>query len=268
MTKKKVLIGIFLGIITILGLDVFVIEPAMIEVNEVDILNAGTNMKIGFISDFQRQNSDPVFVQRVVDILNAENLDVVIIAGDFIDRSLNELPSLDPLDELKTKHGVYGVLGNHDYNVYFLSRDNANFQLAETIIEYLESDGTVKILKNENVVIEDITIIGLDSYWAGLRDVDKAFTDTSNEFKILFTHNQNDLEINKEIADLYLFGHTHCGQVRLPYVGSIPKMIGFEGDYDYKHYIVNDADVYTTCGLTPGPRFFNPPEITIINLLE
>ena len=266
--EKKIFIGMFLGIIVILGLDAFVIEPDMIEVTEIDITDVGTEMKIGFISDFQRQNSDPVFVQRVVDILNTKDLDLVIIAGDFIDKSLDELPSLDPLDELKTKSGVYGILGNHDYNVYFLNRDNANSQLAETVIEYLEKGNTVKILRNENVVIGDITIIGLDSYWAGLRDVNKAFTGTSNNFKILFTHNQNNLEIDKEIADLYLFGHTHCGQVRLPYVGSIPKMIGFEGDYDYRHYIVNGADVYTTCGLTPAPRFFNPPEITIINLLE
>lgn len=268
MTKKKIFGSVFIGIIAILGFYAFVIEPNMIDVNEIDISNTGIKMKIGLIADFQRQNSDPAFVQRVVDILNEKDLDVVVIAGDFIDKSLDELPSLDPLDKLKTKYGVYGVLGNHDYNVYFLNRDNANFELAETVIEYLESNSTVKILRNENIVINDVAIIGLDSYWAGLRDLDKAFINTSNEFKILFTHNQNDLEINKETADVYLFGHTHCGQVRLPYVGSIPKIIGFEGDYDYKHYIVNDADVYTTCGLTPGPRFLNPPEITIVNLLE
>ncbi len=257
-----------MGIIAILGLDAFVIEPNMIEVNEIDISNAGTEMKIGFISDFQRQNSDPAFVQRVVDIMNEKDLDVILIAGDFIDRNLSELPSLEPLKKLETKYGVYGVLGNHDYNVYFLNRDNANLELGEKVKEFVESNGTVKILKNENTVIKDIVIIGLDSYWAGLRDIDKAFTNTSNEFKILLAHNQNDLEIDKEIADVYLFGHTHCGQVRLPYLGSIPKIIGFEGDYDYRHYVVNDADVYTTCGLTPAPRFFNPPEITIINLLE
>ena len=268
MTKKKIFISIFIGIIVILGLDAFVIEPNMIEVNEIDIWDTGTKMKIGFISDFQRQNSDPAFVQRVVDILNEKNLDTVIIAGDFIDRSLSELPSLYPLGKLETKYGVYGVLGNHDYNVYSFDRDNANFELAETVIEYLESNGSIKILRNENVIINDVVIIGLDSYWAGLRDLEKAFTDTSDEFKILFAHNQNDLEISKETADVYLFGHTHCGQVRLPYVGSIPKMIGFEGDYDYRYYIVNEANVYTTCGLTPAPRFFNPPEITIINLLE
>jgi len=240
----------------------------MIDVNELNISNTGTEMKIGFIADFQRQNSDPAFVQRVVDIINERNLNTVIIAGDFIDRGVDELPSLDPLGKIETKYGTYGVLGNHDYNIYTLDRNNANFKLAETVIEYLESNTPIKILRNENIVINDVAIIGLDSYWAGLRDIDKAIAGTSNEFKIIFTHNQNDLEINKETADVYLFGHTHCGQIRLPYIGSVPKLVGFEGDYDYKHYVVNDADVYTTCGLTPGPRLFNPPEITIINLLK
>ncbi len=268
LTKKKIAISAFVGIVAVLALDTFAIKPNVIEVNRVDISDTGTKMSIGFISDFQRQNSDPAFVQRVVDILNEEELDTVVIGGDFVDKSLGELPSLDPLQKLDTKYGVYGVLGNHDYGVDSLNPNNANFEMGESVLRHLESGGPVQILRNENIVINGIVLVGLDSYWAGLRDTDKAFENTSDEFKILLAHNQNDLEISKETADVYLFGHTHCGQVRLPYVGSVPKMIGFEGDYDHKHYVVNDADVYTTCGLAPGPRFFNLPEITIINLSE
>ena len=268
LSKKKIITIIFFAIVTLLGLDVFLVEPNMIEVNEIEISDTGTEMKVGLIADFQRRDSDPSFVQRTVNIMNERDLDVILIAGDFIDQSLEELPSLEPLKKLETQYGVYGVLGNHDYNVYFLNRNNADFGLGDKVIEYVESDNTIKILRNESVKIKDISIIGLDSYWAGLRDVNKAFANTSNEFKIVFAHNQNSLEIDKEVADVYLFGHTHCGQIRLPFVGSLPKMIGFEGEYDYKHYVVNDAHVYTTCGLTPGPRLFNPPEITIITLLE
>jgi len=265
-TRYKISIILFLSIVAVLGVDAFLIEPDMIEVNEIDISDTGTDMKIGFIADFQRRNADPVFVQRAVDIMNERNLDLVLIAGDFIDTSANELPSIEPLKKLKTKHGVYGVLGNHDYEVYFFQRNNINLEMGEKVKNYVESDGTMTILRNENIAINGITIIGLDSYWAGLRDEDKALTNISNEFKILLTHNQEDLEIDKEIADVYLFGHTHCGQVRLPYFGSVPKMMGYKGDYDYRHYVVNNAEVYTTCGLTPAPRFLNPPEITIINL--
>jgi len=265
-SRYKILITTFVIIISVLGFDAFVIEPNMIEVNEIDISGTSTDMKIGFIADFQRRNSDSSFVQRVVDIMNDKDLDIILIAGDFIDRNSSELPSIEPLKKLETQHGVYGVLGNHDYNVYFFQRNNANLEMAEKVKNYVESDDTVKILRNENVEIGNITIIGLDSYWADMRDEDKALANISNEFKILLAHNQDDLVIDKETADVYLFGHTHCGQVRLPILGSVPKMMGYKGDYDYRHYVVNDVDVYTTCGLTPGPRLFNPPEITIINL--
>ena len=120
---------------------------------------------------------------------------------------------IEPLKKLKSKYGVYGVLGNHDYDVYFLNLENVDLELGEKVKEFLESDGTIRILKNENIMIENISIIGLDSYWGGLRDVDKAISDTSHEFKILFSHNQNNLEIDLKMADVYLFGHTHCGQV-------------------------------------------------------
>ena len=88
-------------------------------------------MRIGLVADFQRQNADPSFVSRVVDMLNNEELDTVLIAGDFIHHNTSELPSLEPLKELQTTHGVFGVLGNHDYSVYSFDRHNANTQRAE-----------------------------------------------------------------------------------------------------------------------------------------
>ena len=106
---------------------------------------------------------------------------------------------------------MYRVFGNHDYDVYSFNRNNVNYNIGESVIEYLKSNGTIKILRNENVIINDIVIIGLDLYWTNLRDIKKALTNNSSEFKILFAHNQNDLEINEEIANVYLFGHTHCG---------------------------------------------------------
>ena len=263
--KKLVLIGIPI-IILILGLDAFVIEPNIIETSRLQIPGTGTEMRIGLIADFQRQNADPAFVSRVVDMLNNEELDTVLIAGDFIHYDITELPSLEPLKELQTSHGVFGVLGNHDYNVYSFDRHGVGIQRVEKVIEYITSNDTIRILRNENLSINGVSIVGLDEYWAGQRNQTKAFAGVANGFKILLSHNQDDLLIDKDTADLYLFGHTHCGQVRLPVLGSIPKMLGFQGEYDYKHYTVNDAEVYTTCGLAPGPRFFNPTEVVVIEL--
>ena len=265
VSGRRVAMGV-LAVFVLLGVYAFVIEPNMIEVNDVQITGSGTEMKIGFIADFQRHNSDPSFVQRVVDMMNERELDIVLIAGDFIERELDEMPSVEPLKGLETRYGVYGVLGNHDYGVYSSNRYNVDLELGDGVKEYMEEGGNMRVLKNESVTAGNVTIIGLDSYWAGLRDLDGALADDPDGFRILVSHNQNNLEISSEIADVYLFGHTHCGQIRLPYIGSVPKVIGFEGEYDHKHYVVDGVDVYTTCGLAPAPRFLAPPEIAIINL--
>ena len=238
----------------------------MIEITETEFPGDGVEMKIGLIADFQRKNADPRFVARVVDILNEKKLDTVLIAGDFVHVNLSELPSVEPLKNLETTYGVYGVLGNHDYRIYSMNKYGSSLEMGDKIIEYLESDGTIKILRNENVRIGNVTVIGLDDYWMGLRNETKAWDGVEDGYKIILSHNQEKITIDKDISDAYLFGHTHCGQVRLPILGSIPKILGFPGEYDYKHYTINDAEVYTTCGLAPAPRFFNPPEITIITI--
>ena len=169
-------------------------------------------------------------------------------------------------------------MGNHDYLAFGFARDvGGDAVLAEQIIRFLETPNLsddnkkpINILRNEKVIIDDkVTLIGLDDLWAHLRDESKAYSDKeSTGYRILLSHNQEELDIKKETADLYLFGHTHCGQIRLPGLGSIPKLFGFSGEYDRGHYILDDGThIYTTCGLAPAPRLLNPPEISIIRLV-
>lgn len=261
MEKKIIaIVGVLLTFV-ILGIDAFVIEPNMIDINTINIKDTGNNAKIVFISDFQRRNSDPSFVQRVVSLINEQKPDVVLLGGDYVQMTVDELPSIEPLKKIDTKYGTYGVLGNHDY----YDHPFPNIIFAPEIKEFLESDGTINIIQNNIVQIQNMSIVFLDDYWAGLRD-ETILDEKKQDFRIVLSHNQDGLEIKKDEGDLYLFGHTHCGQVRLPVIGNVPKMMGFEGQYDYRYYFVDGVHVYTTCGLTPAPRFFNPPEITVINL--
>ena len=257
------------------------VEPTIIENNTVEISGTGVDMTVAFLSDFQRQDADPAFVKRAVEIVNAQNPDLVLLGGDYVERSTEELASIESLRNLTSKYGIYGVMGNHDYLAFGFARDvGGDTILAEQIIKFLEtsslSDNSqndkkpIKILRNEKVIIDDkVTIIGLDDLWAHLRDESAAYSDKESVgYRILLSHNQEELDIKKETADLYLFGHTHCGQMRLPGLGSIPKLLGFSGDYDKGHYILDDGvHVYTTCGLAPAPRLLNPPEISIIKLV-
>ncbi len=263
--RKIFYVLIILISVAILGLYAFFIEPNFIVINEIDLEHTGNNMKIIFLSDFQRADNDPSFVQRVVDIVNENNPDLILLGGDYIVFSFSELASIEPLRKMESRLGTLAVMGNHDYGVFMYPPEIVNVETAKQIEEFLTTNSTIEFLSNQNVKFENVSVIGLDSYWAGLRD-DTLAKRSNEDFTIVLTHNQDNLEINKENADLYLFGHTHCGQVRLPGIGSIPKLLGFRGTYDYQYYFVNDAHVYTTCGLAPAPRFLTSPEITIINL--
>jgi predicted MPP superfamily phosphohydrolase len=243
----------------------FFVEPELLMVKHVQINDTGLDMKIVFLSDFQRWGSDSSFIQRAVDIANSEEPDIVLLGGDYVERDLSELPSIEPLKSLHAKYGVYGVMGNHDYGMLTGSELAPDTSMASDVGSFLE-DGGIRILSNEHTNTANLTIIGLDDLWAGKRDESAASPGNISGYRILLSHNQYGLPIGNNTADLYLFGHTHCGQLRLPGIGSLPKLIGFKGEYEMGYYRINGSDVYSTCGLAWGPRFLAPSEVTVIEL--
>lgn len=258
----------WLGILIALGIFFvysFFVEPELLTVKQVQINDTGLDLKIVFISDFQRWDSDPSFIQRAIDLANREEPDIILLGGDYIERDLSELPSVEPLKSLHAKYGIYGVLGNHDYGMITGTESAPDTSMASDVESFLE-DGGIRILRNEHINTANLTIIGLDDLWAGERDTAAISSDDMSDYRILLSHNQYDLPIGNDTADLYLFGHTHCGQLRLPGIGSLPKLIGFKGEYEMGRYSINGSDVYTTCGLAWGPRFLAQPEITVIEL--
>ena len=255
------------------------VEPATLDVTFTEIRSPAVDepVRIAFVSDMQRRNDDPSFVAGAVAEINAASPDIVVMGGDYVEASASELPSVAPLRDVEAPLGVFAVLGNHDYGVYGAARDPAaaDAELAGAVSSYLSKGGAVRVLRNEVVDAGGaVQIAGLDSYWAGRRNesVMGAFRDGA--YRVALVHTQEGMKIGADGrgapgADLYLFGHTHCGQVRLPLVGSIPRAIGLGADYEYRHYEIGGglADVYTTCGLAPWPRLLNPPEVTIIDIV-
>ena len=254
------------------------VEPAMIEVSHTEIESPGVDapVRIAFVADMQRRDADPSFVARAVEEINAAAPDIVAMGGDYVEASAPELPSVAALRDVRAPGGAFAVLGNHDYGVYGPAKDPAaaDARLASAVAGYLSEGGAVRVLRNEvaSVLGGRVQIAGLDSYWAGMRDESALDGLDSGAYRVVLAHNQVGIALGSgsdRPADLYLFGHTHCGQVRLPLLGSVPKALGFEGEYDYRHYEVagGSADVYTTCGLSPWPRLLNPPEVSIIDIV-
>ena len=92
-----------------------------------------------------------------------------------------------------------------------------------------------------------------------------------NAGKILLAHSPDIIdEFNsKNKPDLIITGHTHCGQIRLPFFGALPGVIPTDHGKEFDKHFYADKNLFVSCGVgESGPpfRFWNPPEINILEI--
>lgn len=252
------------------------IEPERLVVKEIIV---ETNMEIEtcrivFFTDTHfGALYDEKHIERIVEMINELDADIVIFGGDLLDNYARDRETLDmeylqrELSRIETKDGKYAVFGNHDYGggairIYEDFMNNCGFQVLD--------DGTVFLEKF------NIEIIGFDDYLLGQTETD-FYHIQSDKFHLIATHEP---VISKYIEgsgeNFILSGHTHGGQVLFPYFtkkllpnGSDQFIKGF---YDMQAIGTDTyAQMYVSngIGLTKYPfRFFNVPEIIEVNLVR
>lgn len=201
------------------------------------------------------------FLAEIVAHINGLAPDAVVITGDLVDGSVAELEEhVAPLADLKAKHGVFFVTGNHEY-----------YSGADAWIAHLAKLG-VRTLRNERVAIGGIDLAGIDDHSASGgghgSDLPKALLgrDPSRPC-VLLAHQPRGIELADELGvDLQLSGHTHGGQlfpwnfmVRLqqPFVAGLHKL--------------RKAQIYVSRGTGywgPPMRVGAPAEITEVELVK
>lgn len=204
-----------------------------------------------------------VWLQGVVEKVNSLDPDVVVITGDLVDGTVAVLgPEVRPLADLKAKHGVFFVTGNHEY-----------YSGASDWVLFLGSLG-IRVLENEHVRIErdgaSLDLAGVNDFNAphGGHDVAKAVEgrDPSRALVLLAHQPRSITEAVKHGVGLQLSGHTHGGQmfpwnllVRLqqPFVAGLHRL---EGTHIYVHR--------GTGFWGPPMRVGAPPEIARIELVS
>ena len=195
----------------------------------------------------------------IVESINALEPDLVAITGDLVDGSVAELAEhVAPLADLKAKHGVYFVTGNHEY-----------YAGVEAWIAHLPKLG-VRVLRNERVEIGDgngatFDLAGVDDYRAR-PDLSRALEgrDPEREVVLLAHQPKQAPEAAKAGVGLQLSGHTHGGQI-FPWMFFVKLDQPFVAGLDR----LGDFQIYTSSGTGywgPPMRVGAPPEISLIEL--
>ncbi len=163
-------------------------------------------------------------VKAAIELINAQQPDLVFFTGDLVNNRSDEMrPFMDVFDKITAKHGVFSIVGNHDYGDYsdWESEDakRNNFQQLQDIHRAMGWD----LLLNEHRMVEingkKIAVIGVENHSAHLRfprrgDLAKACSGCeAADLKLLLSHDPShwDLEVNKKFQDIAVTfsGHTH-----------------------------------------------------------
>jgi predicted MPP superfamily phosphohydrolase len=248
------------------------IEPNWIEINSLQLtlphLSSEFNgYRIVQISDIHRdQWMSSRRLARIVNLVNRQKADLVAITGDLVTRNLPTfIPTLKVcLSQFTPKDKTVAVLGNHDY-------DNDSAAIIQTLEQsgILHLGNSVYTLKRGSAMLH---IAGVDDISAGKDRLDLVLQQLPNEgAAILLAHEPDfaDISAATNRFDLQLSGHSHGGQVRLPFFG--PLALPPSGTkYYLGRYQVGEMIQYTNRGLGMTGlhlRLGARPEITVFTLV-
>ena len=196
------------------------------------------------------------------------NPDFVVYTGDYV--SYENQTQFEQLDEVlkhvvKGKIGTVGILGNHDYG-----KNWAEQKVADKISEQLTNAG-INLLKNDQVNIAGLNIIGFDDYWALNFEPEKVMNNyDETKANLLLCHNPDvcDLDIWNGYKGWILSGHTHGGQCKPPFLKA-PMLPVKNKRYSQGKIDLNDGRtlyINRAVGHLWQVRFNVRPEITIFEL--
>lgn len=209
------------------------VEPTWLELNlhEVPIADlhaAFSGLRIVQMSDFHcGHRVSPAYLGEAVELAQAQKPDVVVLTGDFIHKGFEHVEAVARvLGRLSAPHGVFAVLGNHDFSVRNALGIRRYRHLHQAVATALTARG-IRVLRNETVTLAEagarLHLTGVEDLWSRVCDLEAAFHGLCSMVpRVVLAHNPTTIELlDGRRCDLMLSGHTHGGQVKLPVVGPI-----------------------------------------------
>ena len=258
------------------ALDVSIDKPLMIDGEQKD------SLKIVLIGDLHMSvNSRPQTIQRMVDLINEQDADLVVAAGDFLTSTYGGVKDPETyaqiLQGIHSTYGEYGVYGNHDVEEPLLGgfpmTGIEQAYRSEEVVSFIGSLG-MEVLSDEVVDAADGGIVLVcredgEKTGDGLRKRLEASELMEgidrNRPVIVLEHEPVDFNnLEAAGADLVLSGHTHAGQI---FPGTLITQFFNENNYGLKYF------GHLQSVVTSGVGFYGPPlrvgcdsEIMVVNV--
>jgi predicted MPP superfamily phosphohydrolase len=274
--RLRVGLGVVLLLLACLVFWGFFIEPGRLIVRQETIQIDGwprelDGLRIAVLSDIHAGAwfIDERKLRLIVERTNQLQPDLIVICGDYIAGDGRRHPlKMAPevfapiLKDFSAPLGVYSVLGNHDW--WF---DGGRVRQA------LEQNG-MKVLENEAFSVQargaSLWVVGFADLWTRpQRIVETVAQVPQNAPVIALAHNPDMFPRLPQHVPLLIAGHTHGGQVRFPFLGSVVHPSDFGQRYARGHVVENGHHLFVTSGIGTSimpVRFGVPPEIVLLTV--
>ncbi len=246
------------------------VEPQLLVLKKTTIVNLPANVqavKIALVSDLHLGLYYRSWhLNQLVKKLNELPVDAVFFAGDWTyETDLDMVQAYSPLAQIK--HRKFGVLGNHD-----LRKPGPNLELQ--LRNALMHNG-VELIEGKTLDWQGWQVVGIDDLWGGKPEFQVPYLlapilqEGANR-RLVLTHQPDTVEqFKNKAAFLTMAGHTHGGQIQLPWLTEWNLEIFSRNPwYDGLYHLPQTRLFVTTgVGMTGLPaRFLTPPRIDLISL--
>lgn len=273
---KKILKWIFILFIILFSFILYMhyVATSGLKVREYKVVSSKLpegfhGFKIVHFSDLHYLSTiDKNDLKNIVNKINELKPDIIVFTGDLLDtrKTINNdiiLDVVDELNRLEAKIGIYLVKGNDDYtNAFSQIIDKTNIKVINNSYELIYYKDNTPIL-----------LTGIGSNIKNDSDIESAFSysDIDNIYTITLVHEPDltDKILVNNKPDLILAGHSHNGQVRLPFIGGLIKKNGSK-KYINSKYEISNTQLFVSGGLGTSKndyRLFNRPSINLYRLV-
>ena len=254
-SRRKFIVTTLLAMPLAMGADALTIEPSWLKVRRLRIGTGEPSCRLAHFSDVHHKG-DREYLQSVVDTINSLAPDFACFTGDIVEDRRHLPAALEILSGLKVP--LFGVPGNHDY----WSRISFG-PVAEC---FASTGGAWLMSSNHEIPEKNVNLIGTVCIFPQL-PLPPSRPDARN---ILLTHYPAHVKrLGGRTFDLVLAGHSHGGQVRLPFYGSL-VLPSHVDECDMGLFQTDAGPLYVNPGIgyigKYDVRFNCRPEITVIEV--